>query len=125
MIRRKGRGNALRRLLLRVAVACLILVGLPPNVQASASGDPAGISGSLVLSSLKPGLEADGDHSAVGHGGAEHCLSGPGCISATVLPEAAVLPIGKSAPTLTRADVSAHCWDTLPPLHPPNSANLG
>ena len=124
MIRREGTGNAFHRLL-RIAAACLVLVGLTPDFQASASGDPAGDSGSLVLSSLEPALEADGHHSAVGHGGAEHCLSGPGCTSAAVLPEAAVLPIGKSAPTLTRADVSAHCWDNLPPLHPPNSANLG
>jgi len=116
--------NAFRRLL-QVAAACLILVGLAPGVQASASGDPTEISGSLVLSSLEPDLEADSHHSAAGHGGAGHCLSGPGCTSAAVLPEAAVLSIGKSAPTLIGADVSAHCWDTLPPLHPPNSANLG
>ena len=124
MIRRKGSGNALRRLL-RLAVACLILVGLAPSLQAGAIGDPAGTSGSLVLSSLKPNLEANHHHSAAGHGGAVHCLSGPGCISAAVLPEATVLLIGKSVPTLIRADLSPHCWDTLPPLHPPNSANLG
>jgi hypothetical protein len=123
MIRRKGKGNALRRLL-SVAAACLVLVGLAPNVQASASGDPAGISGSFVLSALEPGLEADRHHEAVGHGGAVHCLSGPGCISAAVLPEAAVLLIGKSAPTLIGADLYPHSWDTFPPLHPPNSAAL-
>jgi hypothetical protein len=113
------------RRLLRIAVAYLVVVGLAPDFQASASGDPVGSSGLLVLFSLEPALEADSHHSAVGHGGAEHCLSGPGCTSAAVLPEATVLAIGKSAPMLTRADVSAHCWDTLPPLHPPNSANLG
>ena len=113
------------RRLLRTAVACLVLVGLAPDFQASASGDPGGNSGSLVLFSLEPALDTDSHHSAVGHGGAEHCLSGPGCTSAAVLPEATVLAIGKSAPMLTRADVSAHCWDTLPPLHPPNSAKLG
>ena len=119
MIRRHGRGNTLRRLL-RVAVACLVLVGLAPSLQASASGGPAEFLGSLVLSSLEPGVEAHSHDSAVGHGGAGHCLSGPGCTSAAVLPEAAVLLIGKSVPTLIGADVSAHCWDTLPPLHPPN-----
>ena len=113
------------RRLLRIAVAYLVLVGLTPDFQASASGDPVGNSGSPVLFSLEPGLAADSHHSAAGHGGAGHCLSGPGCTLAAVLPEAAVLPIGKSAPMLSRADVSAHCWDTLPPLHPPNSANLG
>jgi hypothetical protein len=124
MIRRKGSGNALRRLLW-VAVACLVLVGLAPSYPAIAGSGPAEFLEFLPLSSLEPGLEADSHHSAAGHGGAGHCLSGPGCTSAAVLPEAAVLPIGKSAPTLTRADVFAHCWDTLPPLHPPNSANLG
>jgi hypothetical protein len=124
MIRREGAENAFRRLL-RVAVACLVVVGLAQSAKAGASGDPGGFSGALILSSLKPSVEADSHHPAVGHGSAEHCLSGSGCTSAAVLPEAAVLPIGKSAPTLIRADVSAHCWNTLPPLHPPNSANLG
>jgi len=124
MIRHKGRGNALRRLL-RAALACIILVGLALNFQASASGDPAGTSGSLVLFFLKPNLEADHHHSAVGHGVAGHCLAGPSCTTVAVLPEAAVLLIGKPFPTLLRADVSPHCWDTLPPLHPPNSAKLG
>ena len=63
MIRRKGRGHALRRLL-RVAVACLVLVGHTPDGQAGASGDSRGFSGSLVLSSFKPGLEADSHHEA-------------------------------------------------------------
>jgi hypothetical protein len=124
MIRREGRGNAIRRLL-RVAVACLILVGLAPDLQASASGHPAGLSGSLVLTSLRLSLDADSHHSAVCYGGAGHCLSGSGCTSAAILPEAVVLLIGKHAPTLIPADVSPHRWDTLPPLHPPNSANLG
>ena len=124
MIRREGTGNAFHRLL-RVAVACLVLVGIAPSSLTGASGYPAESSGSLVLSPLKPGVEAHSHHSAVGHGDAEHCLSGPGCIPAAVLPAAAVLLIGKSAPTLIRADLSPHCWDTLPPLHPPNSANLG
>jgi hypothetical protein len=124
MIRRKGRGHALRRLL-RVAVACLVLVGHTPDGEAGAIGDPAGFSGSLVLSSFKPGLEADSHHAAVGHGGAVHCVSSSGCISAAVLPEAAVLLIGKLALMLIRADLSSHCWDTLPPLHPPNLSNLG
>ena len=124
MIRRKGKGNALRRLLW-LAVACLILVWLAPSLQAGAIGDPAGASGSLVLSSLKPKLEANHHHSAVGHGAAGHCLSGPGCTSVAVLPETAVLVIGKSAPTLIAADLSPHRWDTLPPLHPPNSPDLG
>ena len=101
-----------------MAVACLVLVGIAPSSQAGASDNLAGYSGALVLSSLEPGVEADSHHPAAGHASAEHCLSGAGCTSAAVLPEAAVLPIGKSAPTLTRTDVSAHCWDTLPPLHP-------
>jgi hypothetical protein len=123
MIRREGTENAFRRLL-RIVVACLVLVGLAPDVQASASDDSARNSGSLVLSSLEPGLEADRHHSAVGHGAAGHCSSGAGCTSVAVLSEAAVLAIGKSAPTLIGADVFAHCWDTLPLLHPPKSAAL-
>jgi hypothetical protein len=123
MIRRKGNGNALRRLL-SVAAACLVLVGLTPSVQASASEDPAGLAESLVLSAVGPNVEAH-SHPGTGHDGPGHCLSSSGCTSAAVLPEAAVLPIGKQAPTLIRADVSPYRWDTLPPLHPPNSANLG
>jgi hypothetical protein len=69
-------------------------------------GIPTELSGLLILSSLKSSLEADDHHSAAGHGGAEHCLSGPGCTSAPVLPEAAVLLIGKSAPMPIRADFS-------------------
>ena len=124
MSRRKGRGKALRRLL-RAAVACLILVGLAPSLEASAIGEPAGFSEALALSSFETALQADGDHQASGHGGAEHCLSGPGCTSAAVLPEAADLLIGKAAPSLIRADLSPPRWGTLPPLHPPNPANLG
>jgi hypothetical protein len=105
-------------------VACVFLVGHIPDGQAGAASDPAGFSGSLVLSSHKPSLEADSHNAAVGHGVAVHCLSGPGCISAAVLPEAVVLLIGKLAPMLIRAELSPHCWDTLPPLHPPNSADL-
>jgi hypothetical protein len=120
MIRRKGRGNTLRRLLW-LAAACLVLVGLAPSLQ----GDPPGTSGSLVLSSLKPNPEADHHHSAVRHGVTGNCLSGPGCTSAAVLPEAAVLLIGELAPTLITAGLSPHRWDTLPPLHPPNSSNFG
>jgi hypothetical protein len=116
--------TAFRRLL-RLAIACLILMGLAPDVQASASRGPTEIPGSHVLFSLEPGLEADGHHSGAGHGGAEHCLSGPGCTSAAVLPEAADLLIGKAAPTLIRSDLSPPRWGTLPPLHPPNSASPG
>ena len=124
MIRRNAQRNAIRRLL-RLAVACLILVGLAPSLQAGAGGDPAATSGLLVLSSLKPNLEADHHHSAVGHGAAGHCLSGSGCTSVAVLPDAAVLLMGKASPTLIGSAPYAHGCDTLPPLHPPNSANLG
>src|SRR5512132_935675 len=96
MIRRKG--DALRRLL-RLAAACLVLVGLAPSLQAGASGDPPGTSRSLVLSPFKPDPEAGHHRSAVGHCVTGHCLSGPGYTSAAVLPEGAVLLIGKASPT--------------------------
>ena len=119
MIRREGRTCAPQAA--PVAAACLVSSGIRQTAMPVRAAIRRGSQDRSTCrrSSL---TRADHHHSAVGQG-AVHCLSGPGCISAAVLPDAAVLVIGKSAPALIAADLSPHRWDTLPPLHPPNFSN--
>jgi len=77
------------------------------------------------MSAVGPGFETDRHHAAPGHGGAEHCLSGPSCGAAVALPEAPVLRIGKSNAVVVPADFFAHQRNIRPPLHPPNPAVQG
>jgi hypothetical protein len=77
------------------------------------------------LSAAGASVAIDRHHPTTGHGGAEHCPSGPSCGSAVALPEAAGLQIGKRAPALIGADHLPHQRTIRPPLQPPNSAIQG
>jgi hypothetical protein len=121
MIRRQGMQDA-RWKLPRFAAACIVLLALALSLQAGASGDAKGHVRSLAVFAAHASVEIDGHHATTGHGGAEHCPSGPSCGSAVALPEAAGLQIGKRAPALIEADHLLHQRTIRPPLQPPNSA---
>jgi hypothetical protein len=75
----------------------------------------------LLALSAALGLEIDRHQATPGHSGG-HCVAGPGCASAAVVPEAAALRLGKYSPRLVRTDLLAHERNIRPPLHPPNPA---
>lgn len=124
MIVRQGKPDRRGRLPWLAAV-CLVLAGLALNLYLGASGDPSGHLESLIVAAPAPDFEADLHHSGPGHGGAEHCLSGPGCTSAAILPVPGLVGGDRPAPMLIGADRSPRVHRPLPPLRPPDPAAHG
>jgi hypothetical protein len=107
------------------AAVCVVALGLTLGLHAGANGDLSRQAGLVATSTADSSFEIDRHHAPPGHGGAEHCLSGPSCSAAVAVPEAPLLRIGRSNAVLVPTDFLAHQRNIRPPLHPPNPAVQG